>query len=110
MYIVSILSGIKVISVQKALHKKVISVYIGQHNIRGEYDWLEGIILHKLLETYYFAHSMQAGSLGQGSKGRESLQSHLRNLNSASSAPSGSLSAELSDFGQTVQNGNECWM
>ena len=41
MYIVSLWSGIKVISVQKALHKKVISAYIGQHNIRGEYDWLE---------------------------------------------------------------------
>ena len=110
MYIVSILSGIKVFSVEKALHKKVISVYIGQYNIRGEYDWLEGIILHKLLETYYFAHSMQAGALGQGSKGRESLQSHLRNLNSASSTPCGSLSAELSDFGQKVQNGIEGWM
>ena len=110
MYIVSIWSGIKVISVQKALHKKVISVHIGQHNIRGEYDWLEGILPHKLLEMYYFARSMQAGALGQGSKGRESLQSHLRNLNSASSTPCGSLLAELSDFGQTVQNWNECWM
>ena len=65
-------------------------------------------MLHKLLEMYYFAHSMQAGPLGQGSNGRESLQSHLRNLNSASSAPCGSLSAELSDLCQTVRNGNEC--
>lgn len=79
-------------SVQKALHKKVISVYTGQH-IRGEYDLLEGIILHKLLEMYYFAHSMQAGALGWGSKWRENLQSHLRNLNSASRPPCGSLSA-----------------
>ena len=52
-------------SVQKALHKKVISIYTGQH-IRGEYDLLEGIVLHKLLEKYYFARSVQVGGLGAG--------------------------------------------
>lgn len=57
-------------SVQKALHKKVISVYTCQH-IRGEYDLLE----------------CKWGLWGQGSKGRETLQSHLRNLNSTPSTP-----------------------
>ena len=50
------------------------------------------------------------GALVVGQKGRESLQSHLWNLNSIPSAPGGSLSTEQSDFGQLAKSRNKCQM
>ena len=66
-------------SVHKALHKKAISVYTGQH-IRGEYDLLEGIILHRPLEMYYFAHSMQVEALRGGVVKGERPCSHISGI------------------------------
>ena len=73
--------------------------------------WVQLKVFHSIRAMVQIACEQAIqGALVVGQKGRESLQSHLWNLNSIPSAPGGSLSTEQSDFGQLAKSRNKCQM
>ena len=74
--------------------------------------WVQLKVFHYSIRAMVQIACEQAiqGALAVGQKGRESLQSHLWNLNSIPNAPGGSLSTEQSDFGQSAKSRNKCQM